>query len=232
MELCALLLQLVTHGQVWSYMLRWPFSSVEAGKWRLTERAANNYARAASAAYPDVCQQARLLVEHCKVLERDGRLHDAQQELDAVVLESPAVPLQVLHALHLKYAPTPGPPLDCPILQLFDARCGWTYRDWEQECTIAEKHAVELEQQLQRDVDDGTSATSMTIEEQQQQAAQARLEADTLAARPRSFPLAMNRSLKFFHSDKRTGGTGEDDEFAQAKRHGVNSAHAVRIFSN
>jgi predicted nucleotidyltransferase len=27
----------------------------------------------------------------------------------------------------------------------------------------------------------------------------------------------MNRSLKFFHSDKRAGGAGEDDEFAQAK---------------
>ncbi len=216
-ELRALLLRLVAHDQVWSYMLRWPFSYFEAGRWKLTDRAASHYVAAVSAAHPDVCQQARLLVEQCRMLESDGQLCDAKC-LDAVVLEYPETPLQLLHELHVKYAPAAGPPLDRDSLHLFDARSDWSDHEWDEECTIVEVHAAELERQLQLDLQAGTSATTMSIEEQQQQQAeQARLEADALAARPRSFNAAMKRSLRFFHTDKRTRATDADAEFAQVK---------------
>jgi len=79
---------------------------------------------------------------------------------------------------------------------------------------VAEAHAAELERQLQLNRAAGTSATGMTIAAQQHQAEQARAEADALAARPHSFAAAITRSLRFFHSDKRTGGAEEDAEFA------------------
>jgi hypothetical protein len=218
LELRALLVRLVAHEQVWSYTLRWPFSYFETGRWKLMDRAASTYARAAWAAHPDVCQQARLLVEQCRVLERDGRLQVAQPQLDAFAWEYPEAPLQVVHALHTKYgSAAAGPPLDRALLQLFDSRRAWSERQWQSEWTVAEAHAAELEQQLQLDRAAGTSATTMTLDEQQHQAEQARAEADALAACPRSFAAAMNRSLRFFHSDKRTGGAEEDAEFAQVK---------------
>ncbi len=216
MELRALLVQVAAHDQMWAYMLRWPFSYFETGRGKLTDRAASHYARAAAVAFPDVCQQARLLVEQCKVLERTGRLHEAQH-LDVAALHYPEAPLQLLHELHTRYAPAPGPPLDRDMLQLFEVRSGWSDDDWNEECAAAEAHAAELERQLQLDTAAGTSATTMSIDEQQHQAEQARRVADTLAAHPRSFTAAMNKSLRFFHSDKRTGGADEDAEFARAK---------------
>jgi hypothetical protein len=57
----------------------------------------------------------------------------------------------------------------------------------------------------------------MSTGEQRQQAEQARREADTLAAHPHSFSAAMMKSLRFFHSDKRTGGAEEDAEFARVQ---------------
>jgi hypothetical protein len=219
LELRALLVRLAAHEQVWSYTLRWPFSYFETGRWKLTDRAASTYARAAWAAHPDVCQQARLLVEQCRVLEANGRLQEAQLQLDAFAWEYPEAPLQVLHALHTKYGSAAGPPLDRALLQLFDSRRAWSDRDWQSEWTVAEAHAAELEQQLLLDTAAGTSATGMTIAAQQHQAEQARAEADALAARPRSFASAMNRSLRFFHSDKRgvVGNAEADAEFAQVK---------------
>jgi len=117
---------------MWSYMLRWPFHAYDSGRWRAANRAASNYARAALAASPDVDQQARLLVEQCKALERVGQLHRALH-LDAVALEYPEAPLQVLHELHTKYAPEAGPPLDNDMLQLLEARSRWSEDDWAAE---------------------------------------------------------------------------------------------------
>jgi hypothetical protein len=125
--------------------------------------------------------------------------------------------IAVLHDLHTKHAPAAGPPLDYDMLQLFEARSGWSEDDWAAECAPAEAHAAELERQLQLDTAAGTSATTMSTGEQRQQAEQARREADTLAAHPHSFSAAMMKSLRFFHSDKRTGGAEEDAEFAQVQ---------------
>ncbi len=228
LELRALLVQVAAHDQMWAYMLRWPFSYFETGRGKLTDRAASHYARAAEVAFPDVCQQARLLVEQCRVLERAGRLHEVPH-LDAAALHYPKAPLQLLHELHTKYTPGPGPPLDRHMLQLLEARSDWSEDDWNEEVEAAEAHAAELERQLQLDTAAGTSATTMSIDEQQQQAEQARRDANTLAARPRSFTAAMNKSLRFFHSDKRSGGVNEDAEFARVKE-AWNQLNACRSY--
>jgi hypothetical protein len=212
MELRALLVQVAEHDHMWYYMLRWPFSYFESGRRKLTERAASHYADAALAAYPDVCQQVRLLVEQCKVLQRAGKLQDAQH-LDAVALHYPEATLRQLHDFHIQH-PDAGPPIDQDIMHFYDTRSN---SDWNEECAAAEAHAAELEWVLQLDMAAGTSATTMTIEEQQQQAAQARYEADVMAARPPTFAAAKNKSLMFFHSDKRTGRPEEDQEFVKVK---------------
>jgi len=44
------------------------------------------------------------------VLEANGRLQEAQPQLDAFTGEYPEAPLQVLQALHTKYGSAAGPP--------------------------------------------------------------------------------------------------------------------------
>lgn len=215
LELAALLARVTEHGVMWSYMLRWPCCFFESGRYKLTNRAASHYARAAMAAAPDVGQQARLLVEQCKVLERAGRLHEAQH-LDGIALQYPEAPLQVLHELHTKHTPAAGPPLDTDMLKLFEARSDWSEDEWARECADAETHAAELKEQLRLDKAAGVLSKKI-LRKQRRRAKRARKQVHMLAARPHSFTAAMKKSLRFFHSDKRTGGAEEDAEFAQVQ---------------
>jgi hypothetical protein len=217
LELGALLAQVPAHDVMWSYLLRWPCHFFERGAWQLMDRAASKYARAAMAAFSDVGQQARLLVEQCKALERIDQLHRAQYlGANVLVLQYPEAPLQLLHDLHTKHSPAAGPPPDRDLLQLFEERSGWSEDDWARECADAETHAAELESQLQLDEAAGVLRKKI-LKKQRRHAERARNKADMLAARPHSFTAAMKKSLRFFHSDKRTGSAGEDAEFAQAK---------------
>ena len=217
LELGALLAQVTAHDVAWSYMLRWPCRFFEGGRQQLVTLAASKYARAAMAAAPDVGQQARLLVEQCKALERIDQLHQAQYlGADVLVLQYPEEPLQVLHELHTKHASAAGPPPNRDLLQLFEERSDWSEDDWAHECADAETHAAELKEQLQLDKAAGVLSKKI-LKEQRRRAKRARKQADILAARPHNFTAAMKKSLRFFHSDKRTGGAEEDAEFAQAK---------------
>jgi len=207
LELGALLAQVTAHRVMWSYMLRWPCGFFESAGKQVVTIAASKYARAAMAAAPDVAQQTRLLVEQCKALERIDQLHEAQH-LDDVALEYPEAPLQVLHDLHTQYAPAPGPPPDRDMLRLLEERRGWSEDDWAAECTVAEQHAAELEEQLQLDEAAGV-LRKRVLKKQRRRAEQARLQADTLAAHPHSFSAAMNKSQLFFHPDKRAGHAAE-----------------------
>ena len=217
LELGALLAQVTAHDVTWSYMLRWPCRFFEGGRQQLVTLAASKYARAAMAAAPDVGQQARLLVEQCKALERIDQLHQAQYlGADVLVLQYPEEPLQVLHELHTKHASAAGPPPNRDLLQLFEERSDWSEDDWAHECADAETHAAELKEQLQLDKAAGVLSKKI-LKEQRRRAKRARKQADILADRPHNFTAAMKKSLRFFHSDKRTGGAEEDAEFAQAK---------------
>ena len=60
---------------------------------------ANCYVTAAARAAPDVLEQARLLVEQCKMLEEHGALDEATA-LDTVELHYPEEPFATLHDLH------------------------------------------------------------------------------------------------------------------------------------
>ena len=217
LELGALLAQVTAHRVMWSYVLRWPCRFFESAGQQVVTIAANKYARAAVAAAPDVAQQARLLVEQCKSLERIDQLHQAQH-LDAVALEYPEAPLHVLHSLHTQYAPAPGPPPDRDMLRLLEERSGWSEDDWADECAVLEQHAAELEEQLQLDEIAGV-LRKRDLKKQRRRAEQARNKADTLAAHPHSFSAAMNKSLLFFHPDKRAAHAAEgidtNAEFAQ-----------------
>jgi hypothetical protein len=221
LELRALLLQVAAHDKMWAFTVRWPFSYLEGDWAELCSRAAEMFVRASLAAAPDVGQQARLLVEQCKALERIGQLHRAQYlGANVLVLQYPEAPLQVLHDLHTQYAPAAGPPLDFALLQLFEERSGWSEDDWERESAAAETHAAELEEQLQLDEAAGV-LRKKALKKQRRHAERAHKQADMLAARPHSFTAAMKKSLKFFHPDKRqrTGsaaeGTVANAEFAR-----------------
>ena len=149
-------------------------------------------------------QQARLLVEQCKVLESGGMLHKAKA-LDSISLDYPAAPLELLHALHSRY-PAAGPPLDRSMLQQFDAEVS----DWQAAVEQAERQASRLES----DVEDGSSQADMVA------AQHARAAAEELAAAgpPRGFVQCMNKSRVFFHTDKRKGRDQDgsaDDQAAQ-----------------
>jgi hypothetical protein len=231
LELGALFMQVAAHDTMWFYMLRWPFRFLEKGAGELTNRAASNYARAAVAAAPDVAQQARLLFEYCQSLQRIGQLHRAQHlgaDEIAQGLQYPEEPMRVLNELHAKYAPAAGPLLTNFMLELLEERSGWSEDDWTDELASVGAHAAELERQLQRDKAAGTSSTMTTIEEQQQQAEQARCDADTLAACPHSFSAAMKKSLRFLHPDKRRDNADAHAECARANA-AWNQLDACRI---
>jgi len=76
-ELRALIMRLSAHPRLWSYTLRFPCSVFDSVRDRMITRAAKFFYKASLAARPDVQQQARLLVEQCKVLRRADRLDEA-----------------------------------------------------------------------------------------------------------------------------------------------------------
>jgi hypothetical protein len=174
----------------------------------MTTRAAKFFYKASLAARPDVQQQARLLVEHCKVLQRADRL-DEVTGLDVVALEYPEAPLSLLHQMHSQY-PAAGPPTDHARMAQWDAE--WS--QWQAARAQAELHALEFERQA-----NGEDATV----DQQEQAKQARSAVDALTASPpRDFTQAMRRSCAFFHTDKRleergTSAAERAAQFAQVK---------------
>jgi hypothetical protein len=106
-ELRALLVRLCAHDHVWSFTFRFPCSYFDTAPSRMKDRAANFYVKASRTARPDVQQQARLLVEQCKVLESAGQLSKAKG-LDSVVLEYPEAPLGLLHRSGLLTEPGSG----------------------------------------------------------------------------------------------------------------------------
>jgi len=128
-ELRALLVRLCAHDHVWSFTLRFPCSYFDTAPRRMKDRAANFYVKASPAARSDVQQQARLLVEQCKVLESAGKLSKAKS-LDSVVLEYPEAPLGILHRLHSQY-PSAGPSMDRARMDQWDAE--WS--QWQAACT-------------------------------------------------------------------------------------------------
>jgi hypothetical protein len=207
-ELRALLMRLCAHDDVWSFTLRFPCSYFETAPSKMKDRAANFYVKASRAARPDVRQQARLLVEQCKVLEGADQLSKAKG-LDSVVLEYPEAPLGLLHQLHSQY-PAAGPSMDRARMAQWDAE--WS--QWQAACAQAELHASELERQAKEE--------GATVD-QQEQAEQALSAVGALTSSPpRDFTLAMRRSCTFFHSDKRlheqgTSATEQAAQFAQAK---------------
>jgi hypothetical protein len=127
-ELRALLMRLCAHELVWSFTLRLPCSYFDTAPSKMEDRAAQFYVKAARAARPDVRQQARLLVEQCKVLESNGKLSEARK-LNSVVLEYPEAPLHLLHQLHSQY-PAAGPPMDRSCMDQFDAE----WLQWQVAC--------------------------------------------------------------------------------------------------
>ena len=203
LELLALLMRLTSHDRVWSFVLRLPCSYFGTRKAKMKMKAAGGYVKAARAAAPDVLQQARLLVEQCKVLDSGGMLHKAKA-LNSISLDYPVAPLELLHALHSLY-PAAGPPLDRSTLQQFDAEVS----EWQAAVVEAERHASRLESCVQ----DGSSQADPVA------AQQARAAADELAAAPpRGFAQCMNKSRVFFHTDKRKGRDQDgsaDDQTAQ-----------------
>jgi hypothetical protein len=174
----------------------------------MKDRAANFYVKASRAAQPDVRQQARLLVEQCKVLESAGQLSKAKS-LDSVVLEYPEAPLGLLHQLHSQY-PAAGPPMDRARMTQWETE----WNQWQAACAQAELRASELERQANEE--------GATVD-QQEQAEQGRSAVGTLTSSPpRGFTLAMRRSCAFFHADKRlheqgTSAAEQAAQFAQAK---------------
>jgi len=188
LELRALLMRLAAHDCLWSFALRLPWSYLTASKGKMKQRAASFYAKAAKAAAPNVLQQARLLVEQCKVLDSDELLHHAKR-LHSISLEYPEAPLMLLHQLHTQY-PAAGPPLDRSLMQQFDAEVS----EWRTSVGQAQLRASDLEQRVQLGSSDADPAAAQ----------QARMEADELStASPRSFAQCMNKSRMFFHTDKR-----------------------------
>ena len=204
LELLALLMRLTAHDRLWSLTLRLPWRYFEDAPIKMTREAAKLYVVAARAAAPDVLQQARLLVQQCKVLESCGRLHKAKK-LDSVVLEYPEQPLQVLSALHAHY-PAAGAPLDQASMRQLDEEVS----SWRTAVQTARQQADELEE----------SATSTAEVERAQQA---RAAVTKLAASPpRSFAQRMNQSRVFFHTDKRrqdhsASAEEKNEQFGQAK---------------
>ena len=185
LELLALLMRLTAHHRLWSLTLRLPWRYFEDAPIKMTREAAKLYVVAARAAAPDLLQQARLLVQQCKVLESCDLLHKAKK-LDSVVLEYPEEPLQVLSALHARY-PAAGAPLDQASMRQLDEEVS----SWRTAVQTARQQADELEE----------SATSTAEVERAQQA---RAAVTKLAASPpRSFAQRMNQSRVFFHTDKR-----------------------------
>jgi hypothetical protein len=207
-ELRALLMRLCAHDHVWSFTLRMPCSYFDTAPSKMKDRAANFYVKASRAAQPDVRQQARLLVEQCKVLESAGQLSKAKS-LDSVVLEYPEAPLGLLHQLHSQY-PAAGPPMDRARMTQWETE----WNQWQAACAQAELRASELERQVNEE--------GATVD-QQEQAEQGRSAVGTLTSSPpRGFTLAMRRSCAFFHADKRlheqgTSAAEPAAQFAQAK---------------
>lgn len=192
-ELCALLSRLIVHKRLRSFILRLSCPPLTGGMKTLVDHAATCYIVAAQAAAPDIAQQARLLVEQCKMLEEHGVLHEAQ-ELNSIVLAYPDGPLTQLQLLHDRY-PEAGMPFTRKELEELDT----AYDEWKVAVDKAEAEALRLEQRVQRK---SSRADPIAAE-------QARKEADTLAATPhdpsRRFVQRMKKSRAFFHSDKRSG---------------------------
>jgi len=214
-ELISLLLCVGVHEQVLSFTVRSSFSFLFKDRRDVMQEALRHNRKAVDGAHSNVQQQLRLLVEQCKLFKANPELKAGILWLDhALLFQYPEEPLKFLHELRIRYALAPGPPLTRNDLKLYEMRSA---DDWQQEATIAEAHATELGQQLQLHLDQGanTLVAMMSIKQKQQQAEQARFQADLLAAHPHSFNAAMNKSLTFFHPDKRPGVDHAGVEFGQ-----------------
>ena len=202
LQVRALLPRLLSHKRVWSFAVHLPSSYLASTRDQMRRKSAKYYVRAARAAAPDVLQQARLLVEQCKVLDSGGML-DKANELDSIELEYPEAPFTHLQSLHSQYADA-GPPLDRDAMQQLDTEL----RQWHAALHAAQRRADELAAQRA-----GSTAVK-----------KAQAEIDELAASgpPRSFEQRMNKSKMFFHPDKRkhdqqTSNKEQAAQFAQVK---------------
>ena len=192
LELRALLSRLIVHKRVWSFALRLSCGPFASSMGTIRRHAACCYISAARAAAPNIAEQARLLVEQCKMLEEHDALHEAKG-LDSIVLAYPDGPLAQLQSLHAQY-PEAGAPFSRHDLEQLDA----AHDEWQTAVHKAEAHALKLERRVQRN----SKRADPTAAER------ARVEADKLAATPydqaRRFVQCMKKSRAFFHSDKRS----------------------------
>ena len=89
----------MSYSRVWTFALRLPCFYFESARAKMTRRSAGYYVSAAEAAAPNVLEQARLLVEQCKMLEERRLLHKAK-DLQSIELEYPEQLFTVLHEVH------------------------------------------------------------------------------------------------------------------------------------
>jgi hypothetical protein len=182
--------------------VRLPCSYFSSARAKMTRCSARDFVSAATAAAPNVLEQARLLIEQCRMLEEQHLLHKAKG-LNSIALEYPEAPFAVLSDLHARY-PRSGPALDRDDMVMYDDEL----RAWQKGLDTAQRRAVELEEE-------GGDLTG--AEEARAEAQQHRTDP------PRSFEQLMKRSQTFFHPDKRAqdeaASTDEKSaQFAQVKQ--------------
>jgi len=202
-ELEATLLRFLTHQSVWSFALRLPCKSVEKLRPQMIRRAVEGFFQAAQMAAPNLLEQARLLIEQCKMLEPMGLLLKAQG-LESIELVYPDALFAVLNELHDRYKEA-GATLTRSDVEQQDGEV----RDWQSRIDELESRAAQLDDQ--EDAVAGADADRLRVEA-----------ANLRHLEPRAFEQAMNRSQAFFHPDKRktdltTSAEEKSAQFAQVK---------------
>ena len=200
-ELEATFLRLLTHARVWSFTVRLPCASIVRARTQMVKRSAGCFVKAAQVAAPNVLEQARILVEQCKMLEALGLMHKAQG-LDSIELVYPEAPFTVLRELHARYEEA-GPAMSRDDVEQHDE----AVRRWQGRIDELESRADELSDRQ------GDAAEIERL----------RTEVDEMRKLPpHTFEVAMKRSQTFFHPDKRkkdlaTSAEEKSTQFAQVK---------------
>ncbi|MDR3739065.1 MAG: hypothetical protein P4L40_08590, partial [Terracidiphilus sp.] len=200
-ELEATSLRLLTHARVWSFAVQLTCASIDRARSQMIKRSAGCFVKAAQATAPNVLEQARILIDQCRMLEALGLMHKAQG-LDSIELVYPAAPFTVLRELHARYEEA-GLAMSRDDVEQHDE----AVRRWQGRIDELESRANRLGDR-QGDVDETERL---------------RTEASKMRELPpRAFEMAMNRSQTFFHPDKRTkdlatSAEEKSSQFAQIK---------------